>query len=435
MKNKLLFILLLLLISPLRAQNETQAWVINIQGAIGPAIADHLSRTIVQAQGKARLIIIQMDTPGGLDKSMRSIAKAILASDVPIASFVAPRGARAASAGTFILYASPIAAMAPGTNLGAASPVSVGGGMAPGESEKKKKNQATTIKKKVTNDASAYIRSLAQLHGRNVRFAVKAVQDAATLTAKEALQKNVITLMANDLDDLVRKLDGKTVLVNNQKVVLNTKNLQLKQVQKDWRAKFLSVISDPSVAYILLLIGIYGLFFEFANPGFVVPGVVGAISIFLALYAFQMLPINYAGMGLLLLGIIFMIAEAFAPSFGALGIGGVIAFVVGSVLLFDHDLPAYQIAWPLVLAMALANALFFCVIMGMAIRAKRSRIVAGRENMLGKTGVALEKINPCGQAKITGELWHVCSDELIEESSAVSVVDIDGITLKVKKMN
>jgi membrane-bound serine protease (ClpP class) len=414
-----------------------KAVLMTINGAIGPATADYLKRGITQAaEQNAKLAIIQLDTPGGLDKSMRTIIKAIIASKVPVATYVAPSGARAASAGTFILYASHIAAMAPGTNLGAASPVSVGGGMpSPNKKDKKDKaaQQKSTLEKKVSNDAIAYIRSLAQLRNRNVRFAELAVKDAATLTAVEAKQQNVIDYVATDLNDLLKQINGVTLKLGDASVKLDTSNIQIVKIDPDWRARFLAVITDPSVAYFLLLLGIYGLFFEFANPGFIVPGVVGAISLILALYAFQLLPINYAGLGLLLLGIIFMVAEAFAPSFGALGFGGVIAFIVGSILLFDSSLPAYQLAWPVIIGMALVNAAFFFFVISVAIRARTRAVVTGQEDLLGRTGILLEALKDQAQAQIHGEIWIVKSSVPLKKGQAIKVIKVDGLILTVEK--
>src|SRR5688500_6172604 len=297
--------------------------VVPVEGAIGRASADFVRRALARAEkDKAQLVVLQMDTPGGLDTSMREMIKHILASPVPVATYVAPSGARAASAGTFILYASHHAAMAPGTNLGAASPVSIGGG-GTGQKDDKKDSGVDTMTKKVTNDAVAYIRSLAQLRGRNADWGEKAVREAVSLPAEEAVKLKVIDHVAKDVPDLLKKL-GKG-------------NAQIVQVEVDWRTKILAVITNPSVAYILILLGIYALIFEFTNPGLILPGVVGAICILLALYSFNLLPVNYAGLALMLLGIAFMVAEAFLPAFGSLGIGGLITFVLGSMSLIATD--------------------------------------------------------------------------------------------------
>jgi len=439
------FAILLLAFLSLALAQQNKALLLNIDGGIGPATADFVSRGIEKAaKDGASLVIIKMDTPGGLDKSMRTIIKSILSAPVPVVTYVAPSGARAASAGTYILYASHIAAMAPGTNLGAASPVSIGGGgLVPGKKPDKKSDkkandktpavtQQETMKKKVTKDALAYIRSLAQLRGRNVEFAEQAVLEAATLTAIEAKKQNVIDIVATNVPDLLAQINGRSVVVQGQKLVLNTKNMQVVQVNPDWRMKFLAVITDPSVAYILLMIGVYGIFFEFANPGFVMPGVVGAIALLLALYAFQLLPISYAGLGLIFLGIIFMIGEAFMPSFGALGIGGVIAFIVGSILLMDSDLPGYQIAWPVILSVAIANAAFFFMVLSLSFRSRRQKVVSGRETLAGKVVVALEDFEGSGQVKLDGEIWHAVCDTPVHKGQVLSVMDVDGIKLIVE---
>ncbi|HET7197821.1 MAG TPA: nodulation protein NfeD, partial [Burkholderiales bacterium] len=305
--------------------------VVPLEGAIGPAAADFVKRSIERAaKDGAQLVVLRMDTPGGLDTSMREIIKAILASPIPVASFVAPSGARAASAGTYILYASHIAAMAPGTNLGAASPIFIGGG---GEGKDKK---ADTLTKKATNDAVAYIRGFAQMRHRNAAWAEKAVREAVSLPAEEALKMKVIDLVAADVPALLKALDGR--------LGLKTAGAPVREIEPDWRTKVLALITNPSIAYVLILVGAYALLFEFMNPGIVLPGVVGTIAVLLALYGLHLLPVNYAGLALIFLGIGFMAAEAFFPAYGSLGIGGLIAFVIGSVMLIeDTNLPGFEI--------------------------------------------------------------------------------------------
>jgi membrane-bound serine protease (ClpP class) len=392
--------------------------VVPLEGAVGPASADFVSRAIKRAEkDKAQLVIIRMDTPGGLDTSMRSLIKDILASPVPVATFVAPSGSRAASAGTFILYASHIAAMAPGTNLGAASPVAIGGG---GSSEKgEKKAEPDTMTKKVTNDAVAYIRGLAEMRKRNADWGEKAVREAVSLSAQEALKLKVIDHVATDIPDLLKQL-GKT-------------NSEIVEVQVDWRTKILGVITNPSIAYILILVGIYALIFEFMNPGLILPGVAGAICLLLALYAFHLLPVNYAGLALIVLGIGFMVAEAFLPSFGSLGVGGLIAFVIGSVILVDDtDLPGFEIPYGVIAGVAVASAAFLFAVVGMAVRNRRQPVVSGREYLVGAQAEALEDFEGEGWARVQGETWRVRSAAKVRRGQRLRVRAIDGLILTVE---
>src|SRR6267378_2905855 len=392
--------------------------LLTINGAIGPAIADYVHRGIEQAakQG-AQLVVLQMDTPGGLDTSMRAIIKDILASPVPVAAFVAPGGARAASAGTYILYASHIAAMAPATNLGAATPVAIGapGGGKESEGGKAAKHDAgdspNAMTRKQVNDASAYIRGLAQMRGRNAEWAERAVREAVSLSASEALRMKVIDLVAADVPDLLRRLDGRKLKVSDAERVLKTADVVATAVEPDWRTRFLAVVTDPSIAYILILLGIYALVFEFSNPGLVFPGVVGAICVLIALYAFHLLPVNYAGLALMLVGIAFMVGELFFPAYGSLGIGGAIAFVIGSVILIDTDVPGFGVPFSLVLGLAAGSAAFLFLVVGMAVKSHRRPVVSGREELLGSTGQALEDFEQEGWGRIHGETWRIRSAE------------------------
>lgn len=404
--------------------------VVPLEGAIGPASAHFVRRAIERAaKDDTRLVIVQLDTPGGLDTSMREIIKAILASPVPVAVFVAPSGARAASAGTFILYAAHLAAMAPGTNLGAASPVSIGGGMP----QKDGKKEEDTMTRKVTNDAVAYIRGLAQLRGRNADWAERAVREGVSLPASEARKLKVIDVVAADVPALLKAIDGRTVQVFEKKEILRTAGVEAKQVEVDWRTKILAVITNPSVAYMLILVGIYALIFEFMNPGLVLPGVVGAIALLLALYALHLLPVNYAGLALILLGIAFMAAEAFLPSFGALGVGGLVAFVLGSILLIeDTNLPGFEIPYALIGGVATASAGFLILVLGMLARSRKRAVVSGREHMLGASGEALEDFDGEGWARVRGEQWKVRASRPVRRGQKLRVTGMRGLVLSVE---
>ncbi len=431
--------------------------VLNVDGAISPASADYVVRGLqAAAEQEVQLVVLKMDTPGGLDTSMRQIIKQIIASPIPVAAFVAPDGARAASAGTYILYASHIAAMAPATNLGAATPVMIGIATPPepGEqpskggkdstAEQKKGAQpaaapapGSTLERKQINDAAAYIRSLAQMRGRNVVWAEQAVRQAVSLSAAEALKLKVIDVVAADVPGLLRQLEGRKVNVLGVERTLNVAEANIVIVEPDWRSRLLSVIADPSVAYLLMLAGVFGLFFEFSNPGFVLPGVVGAISLLLALFAFQVLPVNYAGLALILLGIVFMAGEVFImPGFGVLGIGGIAAFVIGSVMLIHTDVPGYGVPWSVILPVTVVSALFIFFVAGMALRARRRPVVSGSEEMIGSIGVVLEDFaGKEGVARVHGETWRISSPQALGRGQKVRVVRINGLLLEVTPEN
>lgn len=409
------------------AMGGNVAFRLQVDGPIGPAVQEYVEQGLQKAASEeANLVILQIDTPGGLGASMRGIIRAMLASPVPVVVYVAPSGAHAASAGTYILYAANIAAMAPGTNLGAATPVNLIGG-----DKKTKKAKPSASESKALNDARAYIRSLAQMRNRNAKWGEQAVTRAASLSAKEALARRVIEVIAPNIPSLLKQINGKPVVVNGQVSRLNTQGMVVVSYAPNWRAKLLSVITNPSVAYIFLMIAFYGLFFEFAHPGFIVPGVLGGIALILGLYGLQLLPINYVGLGLIILGFAFFVGEAFVPSFGVLGIGGLIAFVIGSVMLLNTDLQGFTLPWQLITGVSVATILFVLLLVQLVFRARRRPKRSGDVILLGQTGeVVLDHQH--AWLKVNGELWRIANPAGLVAGDRARVLSVDGLTIRVE---
>ena len=454
-------------------EDRGQALLLTVSDAIGPATGDYIIRGIERAERDgAELVILKLDTPGGLDSAMREIVKVILASDVPFVTYVHPAGGRAASAGTYMLLGSHVAAMTPATNIGSATPVQMGGGFpgfddadggrsrgqerdrnsddegdAVGNGEATEENAAeekvaeekedkrrgeTAMERKVLEDAVSYIRGLAERFGRNADWAEEAVREGVNIGAREALELNVIEFVADNLEDLLEQMDGHAVRMPWGEKVLETANIEVVRVDPDWRTNLLAVITSPNIAYILMLIGIYGIIFELSNPGSIYPGVIGAISLVLAFYALQVMPVNYAGLALILLGLVFMVGEAFLPSFGILGIGGMVAFITGSIILWDD--PELNISLPLIFGTAIVVGAFSIWVLGRLFRLRRVTPTIGREEMIGMVGEAREDFDRSGRVFVHSELWTADTTAPVEAGQKVRVVALDGLRLRVEPL-
>jgi membrane-bound serine protease (ClpP class) len=427
MRKWICLTLLMLFSTAIFAANK--AILLEIKGPIGPAAQDYITRGISDAvKAKASAVILQLDTPGGLESSMRGINEAIIASPIPVITYVAPSGARAASAGAFIMYASHIAAMAPGTNIGAATPVNLTG------SDQTDAKSLNAHEQKALNDAAAYFRSLAQLRGRNQQFADDAVRKSISFSAEEAKKQKVIDEIAIDYPDLFQKIDGRITQVQGKPYTINTKSISIEKMPTDWRYDFLSFITNPNIAYLLMLAAMYGLFFELTNPGLILPGVADMIALLLVLYAFQLMPINYVGLSLIVLGIAFMLIELYVSSFGVLAVGGIIAFIIGSVMLFDVHNEDYQIAWSLIGTMSLLSVGFFFLIMNLAVRSHKKVIVTGKEGLIGQHGIVLNVMNEQVVVRVAGEIWEARSHEMLERQDEVKVTAVNGLVLTVTRV-
>ncbi len=401
--------------------------ILNLRGPIGPAAQDYVERGIAYAKKEnAALIILELNTPGGLDSSMRGINTAIIASPIPVVAYVSPAGAHAASAGVFILYASHLAAMAPGTNTGAASPISLTGSA---------QTSSSIEEKKATNDAAAYIRSLAELRNRNANWAESAVRQASSLSAQEAKQLKVIDVIADNYPDLIKKIQNDKTLINGILQPIQLSHIQFESMPTDWRYDFLSLITNPTIIYLLILLTIYGIFFELSNPGLVLPGVCGVIALFLTLYALQLIPISYAGLALIIIGTLFMVVELTISSFGIIGVGGLISFLLGSILLFDTHEEAYHLSWLFISAMGILTFAFMSLIVHLAIAAHRKSVLSGREGLIGQRGYVLSIVHQQITVRVAGEIWAAQSIHPLQVDQQIKVSAVEGLTLIIEPVH
>ena len=425
MIKKISFLVFIFFISPVCLQiSSADISVIHVEGIVNPVMAEFISKSIDSSvENNDNLLVIELDTPGGLDTSMRSIVKKIIASEVPVVVYVAPSGARAASAGVFITLAAHVAAMAPGTNIGAAHPVSMGGKM------------DETMAEKAVNDAAAYIKSLAEKRNRNAEWAENAVRESVSITEKEALESNVIDLISPDIKSLLDTIDQKTIETSTGKHTITTKGIKITRREMNFRDKVLNIISDPNIAYLLMLAGIYGIFFELTNPGAIFPGVFGVLSLILALYSFQTLPVNYAGLMLIILAIVLFVLEIKVASYGLLTVGGIISMIIGSLMLFESAMPFFKLSLTVILPAVFLTALFFGLTIYLVLKAHRRKPATGVEELIGLEGEARSNIHKKGQVFVHGELWKAWSEEPVSKGDKISVEEVKNLKLKVRKIN
>ncbi|MBM3324873.1 MAG: nodulation protein NfeD [Calditrichaeota bacterium] len=430
MKSRRFFLIggaFLFLCLPLHWAGATVVEWIVIDGAIGPVATQYIRDGIERAQqSNAECLIIELDTPGGLLKSTRLICKDILAAPIPVVVYVSPAGSRAGSAGVFITLAAHIAAMAPGTNIGAAHPVDIGG-QGGGDTSR-------VMEQKITNDAVAFARTLADKRGRNADWAEKAVRESASITETEALELGVINYIAPNTDSLLALMDGDTVELEGRRVVLATRGARIDKVMMNWRLKLLALLSDPNIAYILLLLGIYGIFFELYNPGAILPGIVGGICLIIAFYSLQLLPVNLAGVLLIILALVLFLLEIKVVSYGLLSIGGVISFLLGSLMLFDVSIPGAKVSLSVIIPATIFTALFFLFAVGMGIRAQRRKVTTGMEGLIGEIGTAVSPLAPAGTVLLHGELWKAVARSPVEKDQEVRVVAVNRLQLTVEPL-